>query len=78
LLVAAVPLATVVVSITDGMLPDIVGQLNISVGNASLIDAITVTGAFMVPARKPGDRCQLQLLNLELVGKKLTYSIAKS
>ncbi len=51
-LVAGVPLTAVDVSIMDTLLPDIVRQLNISVADASLVDAITVTvaGALMVPA----------------------------
>jgi MFS family permease len=56
-LIAGVPLAALDVSIMDVLLPDIVRQLNISVADASLVDAITVTvaGAFMVPAGKLGD-----------------------
>ncbi len=56
-LVAGVPLVALDVTIMDALLPDIVRQLSISVANASLVDAITVTiaGAFMVPAGKLGD-----------------------
>lgn len=56
-LVAGVPLAAVDVTIMDALLPNIVKQLNISVADASLLDAITVTvgGALMVPAGKLGD-----------------------
>jgi MFS family permease len=56
-LVAGIPLVAVDVSIMDVLLPDIVAQLNISVADASLVDAVTVTvgGALMVPAGKLGD-----------------------
>jgi MFS family permease len=56
-LVAGVPLAAADVTIMDALLPDIVRQLNISVADASLVDAITVTvgGSLMVPAGKLGD-----------------------
>ena len=56
-LAAGVPLVAIDVSIMDVLLPDVVEQLNISVADASLVDAITVTvaGAFMVPAGKLGD-----------------------
>jgi MFS family permease len=56
-LVAGLSLAAVDVSIMDTLLPDIVRQLNISVADASLVDAITVTvaGALMVPAGKLAD-----------------------
>ena len=56
-LVAGVPLVALDISIMDTMLPEIVKQLNISVADASLVDAITVTvgGAFMVPAGKLAD-----------------------
>ena len=56
-LVAGVPLAAADVTIMDALLPDIVRQLNISVADASLVDAITVTvgGSLMVPAGKLAD-----------------------
>lgn len=41
-LVAGIPLVAVDVSIMDVLLPDIVAQLNISVADASLVDAVTV------------------------------------
>jgi fucose permease len=42
-LTASVTLVGIDISIMDVLLPDIVEQLNISVGDASLVDAITVT-----------------------------------
>jgi len=56
-LIAGVPLVTVDVSIMDVLLPDIIRQLNISVADASLVDAVfvTVAGALMVPVGKLGD-----------------------
>jgi len=55
--VATSPVTAVDVSIIDALLPDIVKDLGISVGDASLVDAMTVTvaGALMVPAGKLGD-----------------------
>ena len=56
-LVASIPVVAVDVSVIDALLPDIIKELGISVADASLVDAITVTiaGALMVPAGKLGD-----------------------
>ncbi|HSE88224.1 MAG TPA: MFS transporter, partial [Candidatus Binatia bacterium] len=56
-LAAGVPLAALDLSIMDALLPDIVSQLSISVADASVVDAITITvgGSLMVPAGKLGD-----------------------
>ena len=54
---ASCPLVAIDISVIDSLLPDIIRQLGISVADASLVDAITVTvaGALMVPAGKLGD-----------------------
>jgi MFS family permease len=55
--VASIPIVAVDVSVIDALLPDIIKQLGISVADASLVDASTVTvaGALMVPVGKLGD-----------------------
>lgn len=81
-LIAGVPLVAVDVSIMDVLLPDIVRQLNISVADASLVDAITVTaaGALVVPVGKLADRFGAKHLLLAgliiLIGGSLTTGLA--
>jgi len=81
-LIAGVPLVAVDVSIMDVLLPDIVRQLNISVADASLVDAVTVTaaGALMVPVGKLADRYGARHLLLAgliiLIGGSLTTGLA--
>jgi MFS family permease len=54
---ATCPLVAIDISVMDSLLPDIIKQLGISVADASIVDAITVTvaGALMVPSGKLGD-----------------------
>lgn len=81
-LIAGVPLVAVDVSIMDVMLPDIVKHLDISVANASLVDAVTVTiaGALTVAAGKLGDMFGAKRLLLVglivLIGGSLATGLA--
>jgi MFS family permease len=76
---ATCPLVAIDISVIDSLLPDIIRQLGISVADASLVDAITVTvaGALMVPAGKLGDlfgtkRVLLAGIVMAIVGGLLT------
>jgi len=76
---ASCPLVAIDVSVMDSLLPDIIKQLGISVADASLVDAITVTvaGALMVPAGKLGDlfgtkRVLLAGIVMSIIGGLLT------
>ncbi len=76
---ASCPLVAIDVSVMDSLLPDIIKQLGISVTDASLVDAITVTvaGALMVPAGKLGDlfgtkRVLLAGIVMAIIGGLLT------
>ena len=81
-LIAGVPLVAVDLSIMDVLLPDIVRQLNISVAEASIVDAVTATaaGALMVPAGKLGDLFGAKHLILAglifLIGGSLSTGLA--
>jgi MFS family permease len=81
-LIAGVPLVAVDVSIMDVLLPDIVRKLNISVADASLVDAVTVTiaGALTVSAGKLGDMFGAKRLLLAglivLIGGSLATGLA--
>jgi MFS family permease len=81
-LIAGVPLVAVDISILDVLLPDIVRKLNISVADASLVDAVTVTvaGALTVPVGKLGDLFGAKYLLLVglivLVGGSLITGLA--
>jgi MFS family permease len=77
--VASCPLVAIDISVIDSLLPDIIKQLGISVADASLVDAITVTvaGALMVPAGKLGDlfgtkRVLLAGIVMAIIGSLLT------
>jgi hypothetical protein len=52
---ASCPLVAIDTSVIDSPLPDLIWQPGIPVADASLVDAITVAGALMVPAGKPGE-----------------------